>query len=229
MKEAMKLWRHVFKLDPDKEISDQHLDRLCQSETDAILVGGSTGTTFDNVVELLGRIRRYALPCLLEVSHAEAIVPGFDLYLIPMVLNARNPEWLFKPHVQALKEYGAIMDWDEIAMEGYVVLNPDSTVAQLTDSDTDLEESDVIAYARMVENMLRFPILYIEYSGTYGNIDLLQKVKKTLHETQLFYGGGIDSREKAVEASSLADTIVVGNIIYEDIERALSTVIKIEE
>lgn len=31
----MKEWRHIFKLDPNKEISDEDLERICESGTDA--------------------------------------------------------------------------------------------------------------------------------------------------------------------------------------------------
>lgn len=73
-------WKHVFKLDPDKPVTDEALERLCMSGTDAIVVGGTTGVTFDNTVDLLARIRQYELPCVLEISNQEAIVPGFDYF-----------------------------------------------------------------------------------------------------------------------------------------------------
>ena len=30
-------WKHVFKLDPNKEISDDALEKVCESGTDAII------------------------------------------------------------------------------------------------------------------------------------------------------------------------------------------------
>src|SRR5690625_1098727 len=71
-------WKHVFKLDPAKAISDEHLEQLCESGTDAIIVGGTDQITIDNVLDLLYRVRRYAIPCALEVSEMDAITPGLD-------------------------------------------------------------------------------------------------------------------------------------------------------
>jgi putative glycerol-1-phosphate prenyltransferase len=217
-------WKHVFKLDPDRELSDQALDQICMSGTDGILVGGSTGVTFDNTVDLLARIRQYEVPCVLEISNQEAIVPGFDLFLIPVVMNSRDPKWIVGQHHAALKEYGAILNWDEILTEGYIILNEDSTAARLTSADTRLEPKDVAAYARMADKLFRMPIVYIEYSGQYGNMELVRRTKEILEHARLFYGGGIDSLDKAREAALAADTIVVGNIIYSDLESALQTV-----
>lgn len=217
-------WKHVFKLDPDREISDEALDRLCLSGTDAILVGGSSGVTFDNTVDLLSRIRQYEVPVALEISNQDAIVPGFDLFLIPVVLNADDPKWIVGQHHEALKEYGALLNWDEIVAEGYIILNKEATAAQLTSARTDLDAKDVAAYARMADKLFHMSIVYLEYSGTYGDMELVRKTRQVLENARLLYGGGIDSLEKAQQAAEAADTIVVGNIIYSDLEQALQTV-----
>ncbi|MNQ74084.1 Heptaprenylglyceryl phosphate synthase [compost metagenome] len=217
-------WKHVFKLDPDRDISDEALDRLCLSGTDAILVGGSSGVTFDNTVDLLSRIRQYEVPCALEISNQEAIVPGFDLFLIPVVLNADDPKWIVGQHHEALKEYGALLNWDEIVAEGYIILNKDATAAQLTSARTDLDAKDVAAYARMADKLFHMSIVYLEYSGTFGDMELVRRTRQVLENARLLYGGGIDSLEKAQQAAEAADTIVVGNIIYSDLEQALQTV-----
>lgn len=220
----MEEWKHVFKLDPDREIGDEALERICLSGTDAVMVGGSSGVTFDNTVDLLARIRRYEVPCVLEVSDREAIVPGFDLFMIPIVLNAGDTQWLVGRHQQALKEYGAILDWDELVPEGYIILNGDSTAAKLTEADVRLDARDVEAYARIADRLFRCPIVYLEYSGVFGDMELVGRVKRLLSRSRLFYGGGIDSPEKAREAAKAAHTVVVGNAVYEDLERALATV-----
>ncbi|WP_090674340.1 heptaprenylglyceryl phosphate synthase [Paenibacillus tianmuensis] len=220
----MEEWKHVFKLDPDREIGDEALERICLSGTDAVMVGGSSGVTFDNTVDLLARIRRYEVPCVLEVSDTEAIVPGFDLFMIPIVLNAGDTQWIVGRHQQALKEYGAILDWDQLVPEGYIILNGDSTAAKLTEANVRLDAKDVEAYARIADRLFRCPIVYLEYSGAFGDMELVGWVKRLLSQSRLFYGGGIDSPEKAREAAKAAHTVVVGNAVYDDLDRALATV-----
>ncbi|WP_128103694.1 heptaprenylglyceryl phosphate synthase [Paenibacillus sp. DCT19] len=224
MIDMIKQWRHVFKLDQDREISDEALDKVCMSGTDAIIVGGSSGITYDNTVDLMSRIRRYELPCVLEVSDLEAVVPGFDGYLIPIVLNATDNKWIIGQHQQAIERYGYLIPWDLLIAEGYVVLHANSTVARLTGADTELTTEAAVAYAQAAERLLHLPIVYMEYSGTFGNMELVGEVHRQLDRAHLIYGGGIDTAEKAGQAAQVADTVVVGNIIYSDLQKALETV-----
>jgi putative glycerol-1-phosphate prenyltransferase len=224
-----KNWQHVFKLDPDKEISDETLEAVCESGTDAIIVGGTLNVTFDNTIDLLSRVRRYALPCVLEVSNIDAIVPGYDAYFVPLVLNAQKPEWILDAHVRGLEEYGPFIKWDEVFVEGYVVGNGESAVARLTGSRTDITEERIKAYARLADQMLKFPIFYIEYSGAYGDPKLVRAAHNVIHNSRIFYGGGIRSAEQAAEMARWADTVVVGNLVYEDNEQALATVAAVKK
>jgi len=217
-------WHHVFKLDPNKEISDDKLEKICESGTDAIIIGGTDGVTLDNVLNLMARVRRYTVPCVLEVSSIETVTPGFDLYFIPTVLNSTDLTWVTGIHHQAVKEFGEIMDWDEILMEGYCILNEECKAAQLTSAKTDLTADEVKAYAMMAEKMFHLPIFYMEYSGSYGNPDLVADVKSTIKNTTLFYGGGISTCQQAAEMAKHADVIVVGNALYDNFDEAIETV-----
>lgn len=217
-------WKHVFKLDPERPIDDETLDALCTSGTDAILIGGSSGVTFDNTVDLLSRIRRYEVSCALELSDVACGVPGFDGYFIPMVLNAKHREWLIGHHVEALRDYGHLIPWELVAGEAYLVLNGDSTVARVTQADTDIDPDEAVAYSQVADRLWNVPVLYIEYSGMFGDMALVQRVNNGLKQAHLFYGGGIDSPERAAQAAKAAHTVVVGNIIYENLDAALATV-----
>jgi putative glycerol-1-phosphate prenyltransferase len=217
-------WRHVFKLDPNKEISDDKLEKICESGTDAVIVGGSDGVTLEKVLDLMARIRRYTVPCVLEVSSIDIVTPGFDLYFIPTILNSNDPKWITGLHHKAVKEFGEIMDWEEIVMEGYCILNEECKAAKLTSAITEASTEEVKAYAMMAEKMFHLPIFYLEYSGKYGDPQLVSEVKKVLEKTVLFYGGGISSVEQAVEMAKHGDVIVVGNAIYDHFEQALATV-----
>ncbi|REK66410.1 MAG: heptaprenylglyceryl phosphate synthase [Cohnella sp.] len=217
-------WRHVFKLDPDRPIDDDRLAAVCLSGTDAILVGGSSGVTFDNTVELLSRIRRFETPCALELSSAECGVPGFDGYFIPMVLNTEQGGWIAGRQAEALRDYGRLLPWEQVAGEAYIVLNPDSTVARLTEAKTDLTPDEIAAYSQVADRLWRAPVLYLEYSGTFGDMAAVRRVRSELTQARLFYGGGIRTAEQARQAALSAHTVVVGNVVYDDLEAALSTV-----
>lgn len=224
MRQFIQPWRHVFKLDPDRELGDDELDKICCSGTDAILVGGSTGVTYENTTGLLSRLRRYELPCALEVSELEAAVPGFDVYMIPMVLNTPDTDWILGHHRRAIERFGSLIPWESVLAEGYIVLNEDSSVARLTKADTRLSGRAAAAYAEIADKLMGLPVVYLEYSGTFGNMDVVREVRESVEHSQLFYGGGITGAAEAEQAAALSDTVVVGNIIYRDVQQALLTV-----
>lgn len=219
----MKQWRHVFKLDPAKHISDKQLEKLCKSGTDAVIIGGTDHITLEGVLDLLIRIRQFSLPRVLEISTVRAISPGFDYYFIPMVMNSHEKKWMMDVHHEVIKQCKDFINWDETFIEGYCILNEDSKAYQKTNCKLPSED-DVIAYAHMAEHIFSMPIFYIEYSGTYGDPELVRRVSEELSETLLFYGGGIQTKEQAREMINYADTIVVGNSIYTNFEQALETV-----
>jgi putative glycerol-1-phosphate prenyltransferase len=108
--------------------------------------------------------------------------------------------------------------------EGYVILNENCTAAALTEANCELTEQDILAYARLADKLFRMPIFYMEYSGTFGDMDWVQQAASVLQDAQLFYGGGIDSPDKALQASKAAHTIVVGNAVYDCLDQAIATV-----
>lgn len=221
-----KNWRHVVKLDPDKPADEYLIEQVIASDTDAVIVGGTQNITREKVLKLFKLLKPYPLPKVLEVSTIDAITFGFDGYLIPIVLNAGYPKWLIGAHKDAVKLIGELMDWQEVLPEGYIILNPDCAAAKLTKAMHPLNKEDVLAYARCGENLFSLPLIYIEYSGKFGNPELVSYIKNGLNNAKVFYGGGIDNAQKAEMMSNAADTIVVGNMVYTESIKNLRDTVK---
>lgn len=221
-------WRHVTKLDPERPLSDGALETVLRSGTDALLIGGSSGVTFDAVLTLLSRVQgaplqgapaARPLPVALEVSTLESAMPGPDLFLIPLVLNTPHTEWQGGAQARALapllERFGPLIPWELLLPEAYLVLNPAATAARVTGA-LPLETRAAAAYAAFAGRILRLPLLYVEYSGTFGDMELLQAVRESKGPAHLLYGGGIASAAQAARAGALADTVVVGNLVYQE-------------
>ncbi|OYD07519.1 heptaprenylglyceryl phosphate synthase [Paludifilum halophilum] len=229
LRQWIKGWRHAFKLDPDRVLSDRALERICLSGTDAVIVGGTEGVTQNNSRELLDRVSEYPVKCVQEVSGLESVVPGLDGYLIPTVLNAGDLQWVVGLQHQAVKKFGEWIPWEDLAVLGYVVLNPNSRVARLTGSRTELASSDVTAYGRIAEHLFHLPALYVEYSGVYGDPSIVEAARNGLDSTQLIYGGGVSNEEQARRMAAVADTVIVGNLVYRNADAAVETVHWVKE
>jgi len=221
-----KNWRHVVKLDPDKPANESLIEQVVASGTDAIIVGGTQNITREKVLKLFRLLKPYPLPKILEVSAIDAITFRFDGYLIPVVLNAGHPKWLIGAHKDAVKLIGELMDWTEVLPEGYIILNPDCAAAKLTKAIFPLDKEDVLAYARCGEKLFDLSLIYIEYSGKFGDPELVSYIKNGLTNAKVFYGGGIDDAQKAKMMSKAADTIVVGNMVYTESIRNLRDTVK---
>src|SRR5690625_4686681 len=100
-----KQWQHIFKLDPAKELSAAEIQQICESKTDAIIVGGTDQVTYEGVLRLLSQLQKYEKPYLLEVSTLDALVLGFDYYFIPLVMNSQEKKWMMDVQHQAIKKF----------------------------------------------------------------------------------------------------------------------------
>lgn len=217
-----KHWRLVAKLDPDKITGGETLCAINHPGFDAVVVGGTQGITFNKTVRLIEKIRLsgYVGPLVQEISHPEVVVPGVDAHFIPLVLNAGHKQWFCDYHFEALKKYGGLINWETVLTEGYLVCNPGSAVGKLTGTGV-VQAADAVAYTLLAEGIYNLPLLYIEYSGVLGDVSLVREVSRCRRGIHLFYGGGITGVEQAVTMGSMADTIVVGDILHADPLRAL--------
>ncbi|MDZ7730400.1 MAG: putative phosphoglycerol geranylgeranyltransferase [Natrialbaceae archaeon] len=220
-------WDHVLKIDPDKELPpDVSYADICSVGTDVISAGGTTGVTREKMERVIEACADADVPLYVEPSNLDVVVEanGVSGYLVPVVFNAGAPFWITGAHKEWLRSSPDI-PWDRVAMEAYIVLNPDSDVARYTQSTCDLEPDEVAAYARVADRLFNQEIVYIEYSGMLGDPTVLEAAAEAVSEASIFYGGGIHDYDSAHQMASIADTIVVGNLVHdEDLDAVRETV-----
>lgn len=216
--------KHIFKLDPAKEIDDSTLYKIVNSGTDLILVSGTDNVTEKNVYELLNRIKELNVAAALEISHPDVAVPGFDHYFIPTVINTRDINFTHGMLVEALMEYHDFIDYESISLLPYIIMNQECKAFKHANCHAVCDE-EFIAMIHMLDKLYKMDYIYIEYSGVFGDRALVKEAFETVNHARIVYGGGIVSRETAKEMDSVSDIIVVGNIIYDDAEQALETII----
>lgn len=216
--------KHVFKLDPNKTISDEDLERICESDTDLIIIGGTDGVTQSNILDLMARTRRYFTPIALELSNLEAVVPGFDHYFVPAVFNTNDMKFQHGLLLEALKRYTHLLDFDSVSLMPYLIFNESCKAFKYANCNP-IQDEDIEHYVNLIDKMYRQRYMYIEYSGTLADVETLKRIHQAKSDIHMIYGGGINSKEAFNARMPYADTIVVGNLIYEDINAALNTVI----
>ncbi|MCU4750810.1 putative phosphoglycerol geranylgeranyltransferase [Halobacteria archaeon AArc-curdl1] len=211
-------WNHILKLDPDKELPEGvTYGDLCATGTDAIEVGGTMGMTEENMTAVIEACAEHDVPLYQEPSNPSVVVDNAALegYLIPTVFNAGSPFWITGAHKEWVRLEGSL-EWDRTYMEAYIVMNPEADVATLTEADCDLAADDVASYATIAEKMFGQEIVYVEYSGTYGDPEIVEAAAGALDESTLFYGGGIHDYNSAYTMAEHADVIVVGNLAHDE-------------
>ena len=214
MQSPWRSWAHVTKLDPDRPITPGLVEGVVTSGTDALMLSGTLNVTQENLARLLATVKDHGLPLVLEPAGPEAVrFEGIDNLFVPSVLNSRDTQWIVGKHRDWVMRQQ--VRWEMVVPEAYIVLNPDSAVGKVTRADTGIGPREVAAYAVIADRYFRFPIVYIEYSGIYGDPAVVKAASEALHDAHLYYGGGIDSGARAAEMARYADTIVVGNAVYE--------------
>jgi phosphoglycerol geranylgeranyltransferase len=209
-------WVHVTKLDPDKQLKPGDIDVIAASGTDALMLSGTLNVTKENLTVLLKQVKSYNLPLVMEPATPEAILmQGIDYVFVPSVVNSTDTQWIIGKHRLWVQAQKGKIPWDFIVPEAYIVLNPDSSVGKITKAICNLKPEEVAAYTALADHFFRFPVVYIEYSGTYGDPNVVKAASDVIDKSILYYGGGINSAEKAAQMSKYADTIVVGNAVYD--------------
>ena len=221
-----KKWTHITKLDPDKSLPHEFVEDIVTSGTDALMLSGTLNVTQENLGVLLKQVKSYGLPMVVEPADPSGVLfDGVQGLFVPSVLNSPEARWIVGKHKYWVKNNPDIK-WDMVVPEAYIVLNPESSVGKVTNAICDITAKDVYAFASVADHYFHFPIVYIEYSGTYGDPKVVQAASEAVENARLFYGGGINSAERAAEMGKYADTIVVGNAVYDEGVKALKATVR---
>jgi phosphoglycerol geranylgeranyltransferase len=160
-------------------------------------------------------LKEYDIPKVLEPATPHGLVyKNIDWLFVPSVFNTFNPHYINGLHRVWVKMHKDKIDWDKVVPEAYLILNSKCAAAKVSKA-FEMTLDGAVATAVCAERYFNFPVVYIEYSGMYGNPEIVKAVKEALTKAHLLYGGGINTKQRAEEMSQWA-TIVVGNTIYEN-------------
>ncbi|MCL2509879.1 MAG: geranylgeranylglyceryl/heptaprenylglyceryl phosphate synthase [Methanomassiliicoccaceae archaeon] len=210
---------HLALLDPDKQDGREAgiiAKKMKEAGADAIMIGGSTGVTSDNLGETAKAIREASgLPTIHFPGSPHALSKEVDSIFFMSMVNSVDPFWIIKAQAGAsfyIKKLGI-----EIISLGYIIVEPGMKVGEVGKADT-IKHNEIdraVGYALACE-MLGMDFVYLEAgSGADKPVPpaMISEVKKAL-SIPLIVGGGIRTPE-AAKAARLAgaDAIVTGTFI----------------
>lgn len=183
--------------------------------------------------------RLLALPEVLNGSDESLVgtlgegVAGLHDEMVPGVLRDAVPSWARRLAPARLRRWAAKTVGDPLAdvlvswlvtravSEAYVVQNPDSAAAR----EANVAPEDVLSPAAAreralaAEHRLGSEIVYLEYSGTFGDeaaTETLAALQEATQWARVWYGGGVRSAAAAdAVLSAGADAVVVGDAFHD--------------
>ncbi len=225
---------HFSLIDPASQAPDKAglMARLCELYgSDAIMVGGSTVRTRQQVHETVAHIKdKSKLPVILFPNSAEAISSNSDYIFFMELLNSTDLRFRGGEQVKGaplIKRFGL-----KIISMGYLVVstskNP-TTVERAAKLDKigvqDIEKA--IQYALYAE-MIGMSCVYFEAgSGAEHPVpnDMIKAVRREV-KIPIIVGGGIRTPEAAVEKVKAGADVIVTGTILEDDSKILEKIIK---
>jgi phosphoglycerol geranylgeranyltransferase len=223
---------HMTLLDPAKQEPEQAAELSAMAEnlgTDAIMVGGSTDVTQENLDATVKAIKRTCvLPVIYFPSGAHAISRHCDAIYFMSMLNSRSIK-----HVIGEQVAGApivkMLGLEPISM-GYIIVAPGMKVGEVGQAEV-VKRDDLkgaCAYALAAEYM-GMQLVYLEAGSGAPEpvpLEMVTAVKETI-TVPLVVGGGIRSGEQSLELKKAgADIIVTGTIVENCDPLCLADIIK---
>jgi phosphoglycerol geranylgeranyltransferase len=210
---------HMALLDPDKQDSVEAgniAKKMKEVGSDAIMIGGSTGVTNENLSATALSIKKMSgLPTIHFPGSPTAISKDVDSIFFMSMVNSRSPFWIMRAQAGASR-YIKKLGIETISL-GYIIVEPGMKVGEVGEADP-IRHDDIdgaVGYALACE-MFGMDLVYLEAgSGAETPVPpaMISAVKKAI-TVPLIVGGGIRTPE-AARAARLAgaNAIVTGTFI----------------
>lgn len=224
---------HMTLIDPAKQDPARAAEMASIAEsagTDAVMVGGSTNVTQDNLdATILAIKQRSKLPVIYFPSGAQAISRHADAIYFMSMLNSRNVRNVIGEQIKGapiVKKLGI----EPISM-GYVIVEPGMKVGEIGQADPIPRDRPDLAVAYgLAAQYLGMSLLYLEAgSGAPEPIPsiMIQEVRKQV-ALPLIIGGGIRTpRDADTVRTAGANAVVTGTIVENrDFGKTLEAVIR---
>ena len=210
---------HLTLIDPAKQSAEAAAEIIRKAKdagTDAVMLGGSTGVTRENLGDTADAIRKVCdLPTIIFPSGARAISERCDAIFFMSLVNSEDIDWVIGEQVKGslfIREMGL----EPISM-GYIIIEPGMKVGEVGHAKPikrdDLKRAMATALAC---EYLGMDLIYLE-AGSGADVPVppeMIKAVKDILSVPLIVGGGIRTPE-AAKAARLAgaDAIVTGTFV----------------
>jgi phosphoglycerol geranylgeranyltransferase len=212
---------HMTLLDPAKQDPEQAAEMASVAEgmgTDAIMVGGSTGVTQENLdATILAIKKKVKVPVIYFPSGAHAISPYADAMYFMSMLNSTTVDNVVLQQVKGAPIVKKIKV-EPISM-GYIIVEPGMKVGEVGKANPihRAEPQTAAAYALAAEYM-GMKLVYLEAGSGAPEavpLDMIAAVKKTI-TVPLIVGGGIRDAKTAEKVRLAGADVVVTGTVVED-------------
>ena len=210
---------HMTLLDPDKQSAEEAAKialKCKQAGTDAIMIGGSTGITNENLDETALAIKKATgLPVIYFPAGPHALSKEVDAMYYMSLVNSNDLLWVIRAQAYAsliIKQMGV----EPISM-AYIIVEPGMKVGEVGKADL-VKRDDyktAMSYALGCEYMGMSTVYLEAGSGADKPVppEMIKSVKSVI-SVPLIVGGGIRTPEAVREAVAAgADVIVTGTFV----------------
>jgi len=210
---------HMTLIDPDSQTSRRSAEIAEVAQelgTDAIMVGGSTGVTQENLDSAIIAIKSAIdIPVIYFPSGAHAISPYADAMYFMSMLNSRNLKNVIGEQVMGapiVKRMGV----EPIPM-GYLIVEPGMKVGQVGEANLVRRDDPLTAVAYgLAAEFLGMDLFYVEAgSGAPEPVpeEMITAIKSNV-SIPLIVGGGIRDPSAAWRVKDAgADVVVTGTVV----------------